>query len=277
MLRKCKMFCHRIAWFFQLCGMTLSMCWRGYISHKGWSALVHGIGLIIGYLGDYVVLYSMIMNFPGIAGFTALDVCFLYSMGLICYALGNIHTREFWKIDDLVLRGGLDLYLVRPVSPLVQMFVRDIQVGYLSHLILGLGCMFLVKGMSGILWDITHWLLFFFSILAGSVVMSGISLIATPLSFWWGKSRSVTGFVRGGLRGTLKYPITIYPKLIQILVYIIPYAFVAYYPCLYLLGRDTSPKAVLYPFISMLVGIAVNFAFWVFWRMGLRRYNSAGG
>ena len=267
----------RIVWFFQLCAMTLSMCWRGYISYKGWSALVHGIGLIIGYLGEYVVLYTMITNFPGVGGFTALEICFLYAMGLVAYALGNLHTREFWRMDELVLRGKLDLFLVRPVSPLLQLFVQDIQVGYLSHLVLGIGSMMLIKGMIGLSWDLAHWALFFFFFLAGGILMGGISLLTTPLTFWWGRSDAVTQFVRGGMRQTLQYPVTIYPKFIQRLLYIIPYAFVCYYPCLYLLEKDTSPLAVLYPFYTLLAGVITNLAFYLFWRLGLRRYNSAGG
>lgn len=276
-IRSCGEAVHKLLWFIKLCGMTLSMCWRGYISYMGWSALVHGIGLIVGYLGEYTVLYTMIMNFPGLDRFTALDICFLYAMGLVAYALGNLHTREFWNMDELVLRGRLDLFLVRPASPLVQLFVQDIQVGYLSHLILGIGSMMLVKGMAGISWDAAHWALFVLSLLAGGLVMGGISLLPAPLSFWWGRSRSVTGFVRWDMKEAIKYPVTIYPQIIRRMLFLIPYAFVSYYPCLYLLGKDTSPGAFLYPICTLAAGIGVNAVFYVFWRLGLRRYNSAGG
>ena len=62
----------RLKWFFKLCSMSLSMCWRGYISYMGWSALVHGIGLMIGYLGEYVVLYTMIRIFNTLGCFSGL-------------------------------------------------------------------------------------------------------------------------------------------------------------------------------------------------------------
>lgn len=143
---------HRVGWFFRLCGMTLSMCWRGYVGYMGWSALVHGIGLVVGYLGDYAVIYTMMMNFPGLGEFSALDVCFLYAMGLTAYGLGNLHTREFWNMDEFVLRGKLDQFLIRPVSPLLQLFVQDIQVGYISHVTLGICSMMLIKGINQIQW-----------------------------------------------------------------------------------------------------------------------------
>ncbi|MGI5898367.1 MAG: ABC transporter permease [Christensenellales bacterium] len=267
----------KIGWFFKLCGICISMCWRGYISYMGWSALVHGIGLIIGYLGEYLVLFTMIHNFPGVGGFGALEVCFLYAIGLVTYALGNFHTRMFWQIDRIVQRGELDQYLIRPVSPLMQLLVWDLQVGYISHAILGIGSMLLVYGLLGLSWAFDKWLLLALTILSGSLIMGGISLVGTPVVFWWGKSSAVAIFLRGVLRSTLRYPMSAYPMEMRRALYIIPYAFVAYIPCLYLFDKPGAHGPLMTVFICFAAGILVNLVFWVFWRAGLRRYNSAGG
>ena len=65
-------------------------------------------------------------------------------------------------------------------------------MGYLSHLVLGVGSMLLVKHMTGLTWSAVQWLLFVYALLAGGVLMGGISLLLTPLSFWWGESGAVT-------------------------------------------------------------------------------------
>ena len=267
----------KIGWFFKLCWMCLSMGWRGYVNYMGWSALVHGIGLVIGYLGEYLVLFTMITNFPGIGGFTALEVCFLYAISLVTYALGNFHTRMFWKIDSLVQRGELDQYLVRPVSPLMQLLVWDLQVGYISHVILGIGSMMLVYGMLGLSWGIDKWITLALTIMSGTLVMGGISLVGTPIVFWWGKSSAVTRFLRSVLRSTIRYPMSAYPEAVQRALFVIPYAFVSYIPCLYLFDKPGSYSSFMTVAVCFAAGIAINFVFWVFWRMGLRRYNSAGG
>ena len=266
----------RIGWFFQLCKITLSMCWRGYISYLGWAALVHAIGLIVGYAGEYTIIYAMISNFSSIGGFSAAEVLFLYSLGLTCYALGNLHTRRFWQFDEVVQRGELDQYLVRPVSPLLQLFVWDIQVGYLSHLVLGIGSMMALKAFMGLHWDWLHWLAFIGSLLSGFLLMGGIALIATPLTFWWGRSASVAGFMRR-LRSTINYPVSIYPDGLRHLLYVIPYAFISYWPCVYLFGKEASPLAGIIPLVCLVAGIVINLLFLLFWRLGLHRYNSAGG
>ena len=267
----------KIGWFFKLCWMCVSMSWRGYVSYMGWSALVHGIGLVIGYFGEYLVLFTMIQNFPGVGGFGALEVCFLYAIGLVAYALGNFHTRMFWKIDSIVQRGELDQYLIRPVSPLMQLLVWDLQVGYISHVILGIGSMLLVYGMLGLNWGIEKWLVLTSTICSGSLIMGGICLVGTPVVFWWGRSAAVTHFMRSVLRDTINYPISAYPEYVRHALCVIPYAFVSYYPCLYLFDKPAAYSPLATIGMCFAAGIAINFVFWVFWRMGLRRYNSAGG
>ena len=107
--------------------------------------------------------------------------------------------------------------------------------------------------------------------------MGGISLLLTPLSFWWGESGAVTWLVRHDVRYAIRYPVTIYPKLLRGLLFVLPYAFVNYYPCLYLLNKSDSPFAAGYVLLTLPVGILVNIVFVLFWRAGLKRYSSAGG
>ena len=74
------------------------------------------------------------------------------------------------------------------------------------------------------------------------------------------------------------YPISIFPKVIQFLMtYIVPFAFVNYFPASYLLGKDISNKynnAYLWavPFIGMVLYALV----YLFWRYSLRHYKSSG-
>ena len=267
----------KIKWFLKLIGITLSMCWRGYVSYMGRAALIHGVGLIVGYLGDFTVLYAMITSFPGLGGFNAYEVCFMYAMGLTAYALGNLHTRRFWQIDDIIQRGELDSYLIRPISPLLQLFVWDIQVGYISHLILGVGSMLLMKGLLDLSWGIDKWLIMFLSLISGGLLMSGLSLIGTPFVFWWGRSDSVTSLLRHEMREFMKYPVSAFPDAVRKILFIIPYAFVNFLPCVYLFGKSDAAYVPWIPLITMTAGVAINVLFWIFWRAGLRRYNSAGG
>jgi ABC-2 type transport system permease protein len=70
-----------------------------------------------------------------------------------------------------------------------------------------------------------------------------------------------------------QYPLTIYPKFINlVLTWLIPYAFASFVPATYLLGRDTSVVAWLGP----LVAAGLLFIGYQFWRLGLRHYAGTG-
>ena len=71
-----------------------------------------------------------------------------------------------------------------------------------------------------------------------------------------------------------KYPASIFHGIFKILfTFIIPIAFIAYYPGLVILRPDKIPLlSVLSPFIGI-------FFFWLsykFWMLGARRYNGTG-
>ena len=75
-----------------------------------------------------------------------------------------------------------------------------------------------------------------------------------------------------------QYPLTIFPReLMRSLTFVVPVAFVNWYPCLFLLGRDDpfgmpgwlqfcSPLAAV-----VMVGVAL-----LVWRTGVRHYTSTG-
>ena len=79
--------------------------------------------------------------------------------------------------------------------------------------------------------------------------------------------------------GAAQYPIDLYDRwLRRFLAYIVPVAFVAYFPALFILGK---PDPLGFPtwmsFVSPAVGLAAALAADAVWRFGVRHYQSAGG
>lgn len=74
------------------------------------------------------------------------------------------------------------------------------------------------------------------------------------------------------------YPMTVYAGLFRRLFgYVIGFAFVAYYPALFLLGRaDPLGVPVWAQRLSPLVAVAVFGVGLAVWRIGLRHYRSTG-
>jgi ABC-2 type transport system permease protein len=71
-----------------------------------------------------------------------------------------------------------------------------------------------------------------------------------------------------------KYPITIFPTLIQtIITYVVPFAFVSFYPAKVLLNQANGLSILAQSSIALL--IMASCALWV-WNTGLKGYESTG-
>ena len=76
----------------------------------------------------------------------------------------------------------------------------------------------------------------------------------------------------------IRYPITIFPLFMQvILTYILPYAFINFFPAQYFLGKtDFSIFSPMFQYLTPLVGVvAFSISIW-FWNWGLKKYQSTG-
>ena len=71
----------------------------------------------------------------------------------------------------------------------------------------------------------------------------------------------------------LAYPLDVYgTAILKFCTYIVPYALFQYYPLTYLLGRTGSPLCALAPLAAPLFALPC----WIVWRVGVRKYQSAG-
>ena len=76
-----------------------------------------------------------------------------------------------------------------------------------------------------------------------------------------------------GAREFAAYPLDVYgPAFLKICTFIIPYALFQYYPLQYLLGRSFDPRLGLLPLLAPLFALPC----WAVWRIGVRKYKSAG-
>ena len=76
-----------------------------------------------------------------------------------------------------------------------------------------------------------------------------------------------------GAREFAAYPLDVYgTAILKFCTYIVPYALFQYYPLTYLLGRTASPLCALAPLAAPLFALPC----WIVWRVGVRKYQSAG-
>ena len=101
---------------------------------------------------------------------------------------------------------------------------------------------------------------------------------AVKSAFWIVRHKSMTEFIVWFLREFADYPVSIYLRALQIiLTFVLPYAFINFFPAQYFLQKnDFLLFHPLIQYLSPAVG-AIMFAIAVvFWKIGLRHYQSTG-
>ena len=116
------------------------------------------------------------------------------------------------------------------------------------------------------------------AVASSAVIFSATWVLGATLAFWTTEGREVMNSVTYGGNFLTQYPITIYGRwLRRLLAFVVPLAFVAYYPALFILDRDDPLHAPGWVrFISPLVAAAMALVARAFWSFGIRHYRSTG-
>ena len=192
----------------------------------------------------------------------------------------GIYGVFFWHLSDLeemIVGGTFDAYLIRPVSPFLQFIGKDISYTGVGDFLVGVLGFILAAAQIGIHWNMGQWAYFLICVLSGALIQVAINLIGASLCFWTTRSNAAMNIAERFTVLMQQYPVNIFGKYFQIFVTcFLPVAFINYYPALLLLGKGNSVIDYVLGGLSPFVGVGV-FAFSiVFFYKGLQVYCSPG-
>jgi ABC-2 type transport system permease protein len=115
-------------------------------------------------------------------------------------------------------------------------------------------------------------------VVSGTAIFGALFVVGAAFQFVsMDGSEAANAFTYGG-NAITQYPLTIYPsELVKGLTFLVPVAFVNWYPALFILGRPDPfrlPTALQFssPIAALLLCAVAGFA----WHSGVRRYRSTG-
>ena len=185
-------------------------------------------------------LYLVFEQIPDLQGWTLEQLIFIYGFAQIPRGIDHLFTDNIWMISwRMIISGDFDRYMLRPMNLLFQVISEKLQPDALGELLIGtiLVVRAVIKGV--VQPDGLHVLMFFVSVLAGALIYTAIKLLFASFAFWVKMSGPFLQ-VAYNLADFAKYPTEIYAKGIRFLItWVIPFAFVAYLPASYFLGKDT--------------------------------------
>lgn len=234
------------------------------------------IGLITINFSSIIILVIIANNFSTIGGWTIWEVIFNYSLFLAGLGLHKMVFRNFVNLENHIIKGTFDRFLLRPFSPFFQLVFEKLSLLDNTDFLLGISGLIVSICNLEIKWGGWKSIGLFFAILNSALVFTLILSIITTLSFWIYRTRAILYGTSEMQEAVQNYPITIYNKPLKfILTYILPYAATNFYPALILLGKAENKIGQVSIYLIVL-DILLVFIEVIIWKKGIKSYQSSG-
>jgi len=228
---------------------------------------------------DFAAILVIFSNVPQLGGWSVAEVALLYGIACLAFAFTDLLVGELDQLPQLVRDGGFDQLLIRPRGLLFQMVSSNFQLRRVGKALQAVLVLVLAVGSLDLAWTPERVAMLVLAVPAAALLFTSIWIAAICVVFWTVDGReSANAFTYGGNFLT-QFPFDIYDRwLRQLLVYVVPLAFISYLPAAFLLGK---PEPLGLPswlgLLSPLVAAAAAFAAGTIWGGAVRHYRSAGG
>ena len=239
--------------------------------------LIGILGVLILNFVNLALIWVLIARFQALAGWLFWEIVMLYAMWLLSH---SVYAVFFWHLvwlEEDIVHGRFDQYLVRPCSPLVQFLGSEVNYMGVADVIFAGTAFALAYSNLGLRWALPQWGFFAVAVLAGLVIETSIAWMIGAIAFWTGRSRAVFHVSLRFSMLSQQYPIDIFGQWYRLFVTgFLPIAFMNYYPLTILLAKQNALAVPHLGFFSPLVAIVLLLLGLFVWQRGLAGYTSSG-
>ncbi|MFZ2016884.1 MAG: ABC transporter permease [Nocardioides sp.] len=225
---------------------------------------------------DFIGIWVMFTHLTTYGGFTLREMGFLYGSSQLGIGIADLVVGNVERIGQQVRMGRLDAMMTKPVPLLVQVCSDQFQLRRISRVVQGAAV--LTWASWTVDWTPTKVLVLVGMVVCGGVIFFGAFVAFSCVQFWTtDASEFANAFTYGGAT-LLTYPLTVFPQRIVLgLTFLLPLAFVNWYPSLYILGRSSSSTLPQWlEFASPVAALVMVAVTMTAWRAGVRHYTSTG-
>ncbi len=250
---------------------------RGQMTYRA-SFWMQIFGNFLIHAAEILALFAMFYRFDTLGGWTLGEVALLHGMSMICFSLADLLTVGMDNVAPQIRSGEFDRILTRPLGSWLNAATSDFSLRHLGQCVQGLLVIAFALTQVEIAWSIDKVLLVPLTLATGIALFMALFTIEAILSFWTVNGvEAINAFTYGG-SDLAQFPMHIFGRTMRLLfMWVIPVAFVTYYPALYLLDK---PDPLGMPDWFVLLGPVIVTFFCLLvawgWRQGIRHYRSTG-
>jgi len=232
---------------------------------------------LIVYSVDMLIIFVVVWNFGTLAGWLPMEVIFIFATWLLSYAIGATFTFNIAiNFREMAIRGTLDEAYTRPMPPFLYLISTHINLAYVAHVTVTVVALAISIVQLNITWTALQWIWLAVMIGAGAIIQGCMLLLCNMLALRT-RSESPTIIFWTVNFDFIRYPISIYPRFLQIIfTAILPYAFISFYPAQVLLGKQDGIFANVTMWLSPVVAVLLIGITALCWSKVAEGYESAG-
>ncbi|MCR5623633.1 MAG: ABC-2 family transporter protein [Lachnospiraceae bacterium] len=235
--------------------------------------IISTFGMILTNVAGFVSFMIIFKNFPSINGWDYHHMLFLYGFSLISLTPVQCFFDNNWNLRFMVRSGDFIKYCFRPINVFFYYISEVFDVKGLGQFFFGMGTLIYAWYHIGL--PVTPWIIvkLVIYIITASLFMISLMNFAAATAFWLQGSGSVM-VIMFKFKDFAKYPADIFHGFFKFLfTFLIPIAFIAYYPSLAILEPDHIPLLTI---LSPFIGMAFFRLSYKFWMLGVKKYDFTG-
>lgn len=233
---------------------------------------------IIAQCTELVVILVLFSQVDALGGFTRNEVLLMYAFAGAAFGVADLFAGQLDNLPTYIRTGSFDVLLMRPLGTLPQLMCTDVRLRRVGRIVGALGALGYALAHVPVEWTAAKVVLTVLTPVAGAVIFSSVWVVACSICFWIVEGREFANAVTYGGNAFTSYPINVYSRPLRwLMAFVVPGAFVAYYPSLALLGKQDPlglPGWVGWtsPLVAGLAAVVAG----AVWRFAVRHYRGTG-
>jgi ABC-2 type transport system permease protein len=227
---------------------------------------------------DLAVVASIFGQVDSLAGWSGPEVALLFGLSGVPFGLADLTISQVETASDHIKAGTFDLFLLRPVPALVHLSASEFALRRAGRVLQPAVVLVIALVIAPIDWSVETVALLAVTLVSGTLIFGSVWVATSSIAFWTVESQEVANaFTYGGSLAT-SYPIDLLGTWMRrLFTFIVPLAFVAYFPAARMLGRDDPlglPSVIAWA--TPLVALASVLVARAVWALAVRHHRSTG-
>jgi ABC-2 type transport system permease protein len=227
---------------------------------------------------EFMVMWTLFDRFKALNGWSLAEAAIIYGIVHVAFAIGETIPRGFDVFPGMIKSGNFDRVLLRPRNTVLQILGQEIKFTKVGRFAQGFCVLLWGANTLQIIWTPAKIALTLGAITGGTCFFFGLFVLQATMAFWTVDSLEIINTLTDGGVETAQFPLSIYrPWFRRFFTFVVPLAFVNYYPSLAILGRPESASLpAMLSWLAPGVGIAFLIICLQAWKIGVRHYCSTG-